>query len=130
MQMKVDEWVETYRLAWERGDPEAAASLFAVESTYRAHILEEPHLGRPGVAAYWKSVTESQSDVTVSMGRPFIHGSRVAVEFWTIMRVSGDPITLPGCLLLDFDAQGLCTSLREYWHFMEGHFQPPTGWGQ
>jgi hypothetical protein len=128
--MKVDEWIEAYRLAWEGRDPEAAADLFAAESSYRAHILEEPYLGRGGVAAYWGSVTESQSEVTVRMGRPFIDGSRVAVEFWTTMRVSGDPVTLPGCLLLEFDAQGLCRSLREYWHFVEGHSEPSAGWGE
>jgi predicted SnoaL-like aldol condensation-catalyzing enzyme len=128
--MKVDEWVEAYRMAWESRDPEAAAALFTTESSYRAHILEEPHLGREGVAAYWGSVTESQSEVTVRMGRPFIDGSRVAVEFWTTMRVSGDRVTLPGCLLLEFDAEGLCGSLREYWHFVEGHAEPPTGWGE
>ncbi len=128
--MTVDEWVEAYRLAWENRDPEAAAVLFTTESSYRANIFEEPYLGREGVAAYWTSVTESQSDVEVRMGRPFIDGSRVAVEFWTTMRVSGDQVTLPGCLLLDFDSQGLCRSLREYWHFVEGNSEPPQEWGQ
>jgi hypothetical protein len=63
------------------------------------------------------------------MGRPFVDGSRVAVEFWTTMRVEGEEVTLPGCLLLDFDDHGLCSHLREYWHYQPGLSEPPTGWG-
>lgn len=128
--MDVDTWVESYRVAWERRDPEAASALFSSQSSYRSYILGEPHLGRDGVAEYWRSVTESQSEVRVRMGRPFIEGSRVAVEFWTTMLSEGSPVTLPGCLLLDFDEDGLCHRLREYWHFVEGHHEPPAGWGE
>ncbi len=127
--MDVDAWVEAYRAAWEDRDPEAAARLFAEDSTYRSFILEEPARGPEGVADYWSSVTESQSEVRVRMGRPFEQGSRVAVEFWTTMLSDGSPVTLPGCLLLEFDDMVRCTMLREYWHFVEGHFEPPPEWG-
>lgn len=128
--VNVEEWVEAYREAWEGRDPEAAAALFAPGSTYRDNIFEEPHRGPEGVSSYWAGVTEAQSDVTVKMGRPFADGKRVAVEFWTNMKVAGDDVTLPGCLLLDFDEDGLCTRLREYWHFQPGRFEPPMEWGQ
>jgi Rrf2 family protein len=59
--------------------------------------------------------------------RPFVEGSRVAVEFWTTMRVDGDPVTLPGCLMLDFDDEWACRRLREYRHFMPGRLEPPDG---
>ncbi len=55
----------------EEADAEAAASLFTEGATYRSNIFEAPHRGRDGVTAYWKSVTSSQSDVSVAMGRPF-----------------------------------------------------------
>ncbi len=128
--MTVDEWIEGYRTAWEERDPEAASSLFSESSSYRANIFEEPFTGREGVAAYWASVTGSQSSVRVRMGTPFGEGPRVAVEFWTNMDVGGEPVTLPGCLLLDFDNDGLCRRLREYWHYVEGRFDPPPEWGQ
>jgi hypothetical protein len=52
------------------------------------------------------------------------------VEFWTKMKVAGQDVTLPGCLLLDFDDGWLCRSLREYWHFSPGHqVDPPDEWG-
>lgn len=130
MSLALEEWIDGYRLAWEQRDPEAAAELFAVDATYRSNIFEAPHEGRAGVRAYWEDVTSSQSDVTVTMGRPFVDGSRVAVEFWTRMGVAGEETTLPGCLLLEFDEQGLCRRLREYWHFAPGSMEPPAGWGE
>jgi nuclear transport factor 2 (NTF2) superfamily protein len=128
--MTVNEWIAGYRLAWEARDPNAAAELFSADSTYRSNIFEEPHRGQDGVRAYWESVTASQTDVRVLMGRPVVEGRRVTVEFWTNMRVDGEPVTLPGCLLLDFDDMGLCRRLREYWHYMPGELDPPEGWGE
>lgn len=130
MARTVEEWIEGYRLAWERRDAEAAAGLFTTDTAYRANILEAPYQGRDGVRDYWRSVTASQSDVRVRMGRPFVDGSRVTVEFWTNMRVDGDEVTLAGCLLLDFDEEWACRRLREYWHFAPGTADPPAGWGE
>jgi hypothetical protein len=45
------------------------------------------------------------------------------------MRSDGAEITLPGCLLLRFGGDGLCTALREYWHAEQGRLDPPPGWG-
>jgi uncharacterized protein (TIGR02246 family) len=130
MSLALEEWIDGYRLAWEQRDPEAVAELFAEDATYRSNIFEAPHEGRAGVQAYWEDVTNSQSDVTVTMGRPFVDGPRVAVEFWTRMGVAGEETTLPGCLLLEFDERGLCRRLREYWHFAPGSMEPPAGWGE
>jgi len=128
--MDVGSWLEAYRVAWEEKDPEAAAALFDETSTYRANIFEEPFEGKDGVRAYWQQVTSTQEDVQVKMGSPFTDGDRVAAEFWTTMRVGGDEVTLPGCLLLRIGDDGLCRSLREYWHFQPGRFEPPPGWGE
>jgi limonene-1,2-epoxide hydrolase len=125
-----DKWIEGYRLAWEHRDADAAAQLFTADATYRSNIFEEPYVGREGVADYWRSATASQSEVRVRMGRPFADGSRVAVEFWTTMEVEGEDTTLSGCLLLDFDDDGLCRRLREYWHFTAGRHEPPPEWGR
>ncbi len=89
--MTVDEWVEGYRQAWEARDPDAAAGLFTNDATYRSLIFEEPNVGTEGVADYWKSVTESQSDVTVRMGRPIVDGDRVTVEYWNFAGEIMDP---------------------------------------
>jgi nuclear transport factor 2 (NTF2) superfamily protein len=130
MESTLDRWIDGYRLAWENRDPAAAAALFTPDATYRSNIFEEPHLGREGVHSYWEAVTASQSEVRVRMGRPFVDGSRVAVEFWTNMTVDGGEVTLPGCLLLDFDDTWTCTRLREYWFYEQGRSEPPHEWGE
>ncbi len=126
----LEQWIEGYRRAWENRDAEDAAGLFTSDATYRSNIFEPPHEGQEGVRAYWEAVTEAQGDVQVRMGRPFVDGHRVAVEFWANMAVAGDRVTLPGCLLLDFDDEWRCTRLREYWHFEPGEHEPPPEWGK
>ena len=130
MPRTLEDWIEGYRFAWENRDPVAAAGLFTIDATYRSNIFEDVHRGREGVHEYWRTVTRSQSDVHVRMGRPFVDGARVAVEFWTTMKVDGEARTLPGCLLLVFDHNWLCRRLREYWHFAPGREEPPAGWGE
>lgn len=125
----VEAWVEAYRQAWESRDPDAAAALFTEDATYRDRIFDEPHRGPDGVAAYWANVTRPQSEVQVRIGKPFVDGKRVAVEFWTNFEVDGEDATLPGCLLLDFDDDWKCTRLREYWLFEPGRHEPPAEWG-
>lgn len=127
---EVREWAEAYRVAWEKADSDAVAALFTEDSSYRSNIYEEPNRGRSGVADYWTAVTAGQSNVTVRMGEPVIDGQRVNVEFWTTMEAEEAPITLAGCLLLDFADDGLCRDLREYWNVVEGTHQPPSGWGK
>ena len=129
MTLTLNDWVEQYRLAWENRDDGAVVELFTPEATYRSNIFEEPHAGREQLRAYWQRVTSTQSDVQVRMGTPIGDAHRVAVEWWTTMRSDGEEITLPGCLLLSFDEQGLCTSLREYWQVGPGGLEPPAEWG-
>lgn len=127
---EVSRWSEAYRIAWEEANSEAAASLFTEDSSYRNDIYEDPNEGRTGVSEYWTGVTSVQSDVSVRMGTPFVDGDRAAVEFWTTMRIEGNPVTLAGCLLLRFSDDGLCSDLREYWNFVDGTHEPPVGWGE
>lgn len=127
--MTVQEWIDAYGAAWEERDPAAAAALFTEDASYRSLIYEEPHVGQGGVAEYWRSVTASQRDVRVQMGEPFVDGERVAVEFWTNMNADGAPVTLAGCLLLYFAADGRCRRLREYWNFVPGSADPPPEYG-
>ena len=127
--MDVATWLEAYRRAWEGKDADAAAALFAEDSTYRSNIFEDPYEGPGGVRTYWTAVTSTQEDVRVLVGTPFVDGDRVAAEFWTTMRNDGTEITLPGCLLLRFADDGRCTALREYWHVEQGRRDPPPDWG-
>jgi hypothetical protein len=75
-------------------------------------------------------VTSTQEDIKLRYGIPVVDGSRAAVEWWVTMRNGGADVTLAGEFLLVFDEHGLCSELREYWHFSEGQQQPQAGWGQ
>ena len=129
--MRIDEWAERYRRAWEDADDEAVGALFAEDATYRSDPLQEPHRGRDAIRAYWREVTAVQSNVAVAVGRPLVEGDRAVVEWWTQMDVAGEPVTLPGALILDFDERGLCRALREYYNWAPGtRTPPPSGWGR
>ncbi len=128
--MTHEKWIEAYGRAWEAREPDAAAALFTEDAVYRAHPFREPHLRPDGIRAYWAQATATQEDVQVRFGAPIVSGERVAVEWWTTMRAEGEEVTIPGCLLLRFAADGRCEELREYWHVEPGRNEPPAGWGR
>lgn len=125
----VTRWLEGYRTAWETRDPAAAAALFTEDARYREEPYEDAFAGRDGVRDYWAEVTKTQSDVRFRYGTPLVNGPHAAVEWWVTMRNGGVDVTLAGGFYLTFDPSGLCSDLREYWHFAEGHHEPPAGWG-
>jgi hypothetical protein len=127
---RVDEWLETYRRAWEEADTPAVLGLFTAGATYRSHPLRPAHTGHDGVGAYWDRATADQRDVRVRFGDPIVDGDRVAAEWWATMHAGGDPVTLVGCLLLAFAADGRCQALRECWNLSERLLDPPPDWGR
>jgi uncharacterized protein (TIGR02246 family) len=127
--MDLTDWIDGYRRAWEQADTELVLTLFTEDASYRSNPFEEPHRGHEGIRAYWDGVTGQQRDARVRMGRPFGDGDRVAVEWWTTMTSQGEEVTLPGCLLLRFEADGRCSDLREYWNVTGGLVEPFDDWG-
>jgi nuclear transport factor 2 (NTF2) superfamily protein len=123
------EWLEDYADAWRRGDPEVVAELFTEGAVYRSSPLREPAIGRVAISEYWRQSTSTQKDLDLRFGQPVVHGNRVVVEWWALMRDDGSEVTLPGCLLLRFASGGRCEELREYWHLEQGRHEPPEGWG-
>ena len=123
-------WLEHYRLAWEQADTPAVLELFTPDAAYRSHPLRPAHTGHDGVADYWNQATAGQRDVRVRLGDPIVDGDRVAAEWWTVMRADGTPVTLVGCLLLTFAADGLVATGRDYWFLESGPHPPHDGWGR
>lgn len=122
-------WIEAYGRAWETGDDDLMVSLFTEGASYRCAPFREPLRGHDEIRAYARRNAGAQRDTHVRMGRPFIDGSRVAVEWWTTMIENSQAVTLPGCLLLRFEGDGHCSELREYWHLEAGTHEPFAGWG-
>ena len=127
--MTAEEWLEAYREAWQRRDPDRAAALFTDDATYQEEPCGEVATGLEGIRAYWARVTSIQRDVEVRLGVPLVQGRRVAVEWWTTMENAGARITLAGEFMLTFDESGRCRRLREYWHALDGTHLPPDDWG-
>jgi ketosteroid isomerase-like protein len=127
---RVDAWLAGYRRAWEEADTAAVLGLFTEDASYRSHPLRPAHAGHDGIAAYWTRVTTDESGVRVRFGDPIVDGDRVAVEWWTTMHEGGRPVTVAGCLLLRFAADGRCQALRECWHETGELLEPSPGWGR
>jgi uncharacterized protein (TIGR02246 family) len=124
-------WLRDYRRAWERADPDAVASLFTEDATYRSQPLLPAHEGREGIRRYWTRVTADQPAEEVRWGGPLVDGSRVAVEWWaTLASPEGRDATVAGILLLRFGGAGLCADLRECWNEVAPSVPPPEGWGE
>jgi ketosteroid isomerase-like protein len=121
-------WLLEYAGAWERADIRVL-DLFTPDATYQSEPFREMHEGHDGIRAYWDAATSTQSDATVLIGEPLVDGNRVVAEWWAMMTDEGEPLTLPGVLLLDFD-DGRCRALREYWAYDTQRREPYPGWGR
>ena len=125
----VDEWARRYARAWETRDADVLDELFTEDASYRAHPFRETHVGIAAIRDYWRVATRTQRQAEVRMGQPVVDGDRVAIEWWATLLDDDVEMTLPGCLLLRFAADGRCSELREYWHLEGGYSEPFDGWG-
>lgn len=120
-------WADGYKVAWEAGDPDAAAALYATDCVFRSAPFREP---QPPVE-YTRSVFPEARAVDVHFGEPVADGDRAAVEWWaTLILTAGEEQTLGGCSILRFDAEGLVAEARDYWHLEPGRREPHDTWGR
>lgn len=138
MAKTVSEWLDAYAQAWRDKDAESLSLLFTQDAVYRSSPTKPAHQGRAEIAAYWQEATRTQEALDLRFGRHISQGDRVAVEWWAVLRdpqwrpeVDSSWVTLPGCLVLTFTAEGLCQELREYYNPLFGEAVPaPHGWGR
>ena len=111
-------WLEAYGKAWESRDAEAAAALYAENGTYQVTPFVEPMRGRKAIFEYWSNVARTEEKIQ------FEYGILVASRELNIARWSASLVIVPqglktkldGVFVISLDSQGLCTSLREWWH--------------
>jgi hypothetical protein len=118
----LDAWLAAYGAAWQTRDAAAAGKLFTVEATYREMPFDAPKAGRAAIEEYWRGVTADQRDVVFKSEVVSADG-KTGVAHWSAkFRVAstGATIELDGVFVLEFDAAGACTSLREWWHVRAG----------
>jgi SnoaL-like protein len=120
-------WAEGYKVAWEEGDPEAAAALYHPDCVFRSAPFREPE---PPIEYTRRVFPEARAE-DVRFGEPVEAGDRTAVEWWaTLVGRDGTEETLAGCSILRFDDEGLVVEACDYWQSEPGRQAPPPGWGR
>jgi ketosteroid isomerase-like protein len=121
-------WADTWVSAWMSHDVEAVVALYAESCVHRSAPFREPHHGRAGVRAYLATAFAGESAVLdVRFSTPLVDGDRAWVEYRAALRDGdGDPVTVAGSAIARFDADGLITESRDYWHETAAHLLPPA----
>jgi ketosteroid isomerase-like protein len=120
-------WAERYQVAWENGDPDAAAALYRPDCVFRSAPFREPE---PPLSYTQREFPDEKAE-DVHFGEPVEEGDRAAVEWWaTLVSPDGEAQTISGCSMLRFDDEGLVAEARDYWHVEPGRRGPFPGWGQ
>ena len=116
---KVESWLKGYEEAWETLDADKAAMLFTEDATYQEEPYKDPFQGRKGIHEYWATVTADQKDVDFTFEVLLVTGNKSTAHWHSefIQSSSGSTIILDGIFFLEFSQEGLCQSLKEWWHF-------------
>lgn len=114
----LEKWLTGYCTAWENRDADGAARLFTPDALYYETPYSEPFRGQDGIRNYWTSVTADQRDISVGSDVVGVIGSTGIARFSAkfTLASTGAVVELNGVFLLEFNGQGLCTTLREWWH--------------
>lgn len=115
---EVETWFKGYEEAWVTLDPDKVIELFTEDAIYRDNPYEDPHLGREGIHKYWSKVTSDQKDVDFTFDVLAVTNN-TGIAYWHsefTLRSSNAAITLDGMFVLEFNGDGLCKNLKEWWH--------------
>jgi ketosteroid isomerase-like protein len=114
-------WLERYGAAWEARDAAAAGRLFTADANYFEMPFAAPKKGRAGIEEYWRGVTADQRDIQFESQAISVSGNKGVAHWSAKFRLqSTATIELDGVFVLEFDASGACSSLREWWHVRGG----------
>lgn len=107
-------WLTAFGDAWEQGDADAAAALFAPGASFQPSPFRELVRGRTGIAAHWAEVMSGQQAIRFE-GEILGVGTTYGIAHWRV--VIGQPDDRPirvvdGILLAAFDRRGRATSVR------------------
>ncbi|MFW6093786.1 MAG: nuclear transport factor 2 family protein [Pseudomonadota bacterium] len=117
----VTEWLEGYKAAWETRDADKVVALFTEDATYQELPCAAPLEGRQGIRDYWTEATGGQQDVDFSYQVLSVSGN-TGIAHWrtNFTRIpSGSRALVDGIFVLEFTPNGLCESLKEWWHVQE-----------
>ena len=118
-------WFNQLAHVWNCGDAHAVAPLFSVNAIYSENPFAPPLHGRAAIIAYWQTELANHRDVDCVI-EPLHQGADWAVAHWhtTLTHAdTGKSVAFDGVMIVQFNAAGECTNLREWWHNAENTAQ-------
>jgi ketosteroid isomerase-like protein len=115
---ELERWLDAYGKAWEQRDADGVCRIFNEDALYYETPFAEPFKGHEGIRSYWSSVTADQRDIRFESRPVGVVGS-TGIAHWSArfkLESNGANVELDGVFLLEFDADGRCKTLREWWH--------------
>lgn len=121
-------WAETWRSSWESQQLEPILALYAPDAALFTTPMRPPYRGHDGVRDYVSQAFAEEAEVHAWFGAPVVDGSRAAVEWWATLLENGQPTTIAGTSVLEFDADGRVVRQHDAWEQMDGRRRPPPEW--
>ena len=119
-------WAKTWSDAWPIKDVDAIVALQAEDGDHWASMFR-PFRGRAGLRGYLEeSFAEESRPAEAWFAEPQVDGDAAAVEYWAVIYVKDQPMTISGCTLLRFDDASLVAEARDYSQVKEGRVLPPA----
>ena len=109
---EVTRWLTALGDAWESGDADALASLFAVGATLQDTPFDALIRGRRAIREHYAAEFLGWPGVAFS-AQVLGAGDTYGVAHW---RLSSGSRARDGVLVAALDDRGRCTSLRQWWH--------------
>lgn len=107
-------------------DVEAIVALQAESGVHWASMFR-PFRGREGLRTYVEqSFGEETATTQCWFFEPMVSSDTAAVEYWALGVYQDRPMTISGCTILRFDADGLVIEARDYSHMEAGHHPMPS----
>jgi ketosteroid isomerase-like protein len=113
--------VDTFGLAWARGDIDALMAVFSPEPVFLETPFSEPLRGTAAVRRFWLEVPLNQSEITFHSGEIFGVGPWFSTEFKCVYRRkrTGEWVDARGAIFCETD-DGRISEMRMYWHRFNG----------
>jgi ketosteroid isomerase-like protein len=121
------QWAATWASSWPAQDADAIVARQAEDGDHWASMFR-PFRGRPGLRCYLEEYFAQESrPAQVWFAEPQVDGDRAAVEYWALVYIKDQPMTISGCTVVRFDESGLVAEARDYSHVKEDHHAPSAG---
>ncbi len=110
-------WCATLATVWNQHNLVALPTLFSPTIRYQEHPFEPALLGLAAVIGYWRT-TLAQHDAVECTITPVLFGANRGVAEWCTKlyhQQQQQTQSLAGIFIVNFDAHGQATELREWW---------------